>query len=52
MKFLKMDTLGTNTLKTSGDNGLVMCPSLEKFAEDCTVVEDSRNCKSPSYVPQ
>ena len=38
--FLNTDTFRADNLQAYGGNGLVRCPRLDKFAEDCVVFED------------
>ena len=38
--FLNTDTFRADNLQAYGGNGLVKCPHLDKFAEDCVVFED------------
>ena len=38
--FLNTDTFRADNLQAYGGNGLVKCPRLDKFAEDCVVFED------------
>ena len=38
--FLNTDTFRADNLQTYGGNGLVKCPQLDKFSEDCVVFED------------
>ncbi len=38
--FLNTDTFRADNLQAYGGNGLVRCPRLDRFAEDCVVFED------------
>lgn len=38
--FLNTDTFRADNLQAYGGNGLVKCPRLDQFAEDCVVFED------------
>ena len=38
--FLHTDTFRADNLRAYGGNGLVNCPNLDRFAEDCVIFED------------
>ncbi len=38
--FLNTDTFRADNLQAYGGNGLVKCPNLDKFSEDCAVFDD------------